>query len=790
MKRFSVFLLALFVLCSVALVGCPGKSSPTSPTGTGSAALTPTGTPTQCVNGLGTPCTSTSTPTITETPACSSPFTFGKNTISGSSSEFSSGNALASRFNLSTGGKVIALHAYIPGANGGNIRMALYSDSSSQPGTLISVSGSQPAVTGWNFVNIPDTGVLGSGYYWIALATDNNSNGVTLSFDHTTTGAGEFGSMSYATFATTFPAGSTNDYNFSYYADYCVSAGSPTPVPTGTFTPTATSSPTNSPTLTQTASCSTGYSFGRNYTPSGSVSLGLNDGTEFSRFTLPVAGVVSGLHAYILAPNGDSFAMGIYSNNGSAPGTLISASGSQVAVSGWNNFSIPGTALLPAGTYWIAAGTNSPTNSLFFALNDYTLNADSTDGYVEGFTVIPATYSGGSGPNQQSYYFYADYCVPGSSPTPINSPTRTFTTTATPTNTPTSTQTASCSNSFSFGRNYVAGHTQEIDDGSIASRFTLPVPGIVSMLHAYAVSTTGYTIKMGLYSNTGSGPGTIISESGSQASVVGWNDLAIPGTALLPAGTYWIALGSSNVSGGPVFAANTYLDNSDATDGYIAGFTVLPSPYNGTAPSTDSQFSLSFYADYCVPGTSPTPVNSPTRTFTTTSTPTNTPTVTQTPVCSSPTTFGNPTIGVGANSYSDFNLPNVLVSYYPLTVSGQIIRLHVNVKSVPTPGTNLAMALYSNSGSAPGTLISQSNEQPAVAGLNTFDIPGTATLTAPATFWIALTSNTFNSNINLYYDTSDATNGYIGSSSSTFPAAFSGSGPEGWTFAFSADKCP
>ncbi len=743
------------------LINCSSQNNPVSSGhNSGNATNTPA------------PNAPTATPTNTETPLCNPFFTFGKNAGGASVTLGSSSEYYMTQYTLGASGTVYKLHAYLSSVStpGTNIRMALYTNSVGAPQFLAGQSSSQAAVQGWNSLDIPAT-VLASGTYWVSLVSDSSLN---LSYDNGSANDEQDGVLSYGTFpANLSTALHHNNWDFSFYADYCIGAGTATPLPTITNTPTNT--PTDTPTI---SNCSGTFSFGRNYVPSGSVSLGLNTGTEFSKFTLPVAGTVTTLHAYILGANGDSFTMGIYTNSGSTPGSLIASSASQAAVNGWNNFAIT-TTQLAAGTYWIAAGTNSSA-SLEFALDDSTNGADATDGYIEGSVIMPATYSGGSGPNQQSFYFYGDYCVAGTSPTPVNSPTLTHTPTNTPTNTPTYTQTSSCSTSYSFGRNYVQNSTIEVDNGAWASKYTLPVAGIVSELHAYVVTTNGANIQLGIYSNSSNAPGSLISSSGSQAAVVGINNFAIPATGLLPAGTYWIAEAHSQSGTGAVVSNDT----SDATDGYSTFSVPLPATFSGSGPNGNS---LSLWADYCVPGTSPTPVNSPTMTYTPTNTPTFTATYTQTPSCAGSYSFGRNYVPSGAVSWGLND--GTEFSKFTLPVPGTVSELHAYI--IGANSSNFTMAIYTNSGNKPGTLISTSGSQAAVNGWNNFAIPATGQLAA-GTYWIAAGSN--NSGAGLYFAINDSTLGADPTDGYTqgftvIPSTFSGSGPNQQSYYFYGDYC-
>src|SRR5258708_6899962 len=158
----------------------------------------------------------------------------------------------------------------------------------------------------------------------------------------------------------------------------CSSNSNPTgpvsPIPTNTFTAnstlgTATNTPTITATLnptlgtatytftpgpatstftpTETQLCGSPYNFGRNFT--GEPSSALTPLTPLPcRYNLPVAGKVTKLHAYFPNTVGANFRIALYTNNGSAPQSLISQSNSQVSAGFWNTVDIPDTGTLAA----------------------------------------------------------------------------------------------------------------------------------------------------------------------------------------------------------------------------------------------------------------------------------------------------------------------------------------------------------------------------------------------------------------------------------------------------------
>jgi hypothetical protein len=93
-------------------------------------------------------------------------------------------------------------------AGSGNIRVALYQDSSGAPGTLLGQSSSTASAMSWNDIAISPTPNVASGtQYWFAVQVDSNS----LSFHYATGSAGstKLFAQAYGTFPNSFSGSST-----------------------------------------------------------------------------------------------------------------------------------------------------------------------------------------------------------------------------------------------------------------------------------------------------------------------------------------------------------------------------------------------------------------------------------------------------------------------------------------------------------------------------------------------------------------------------------------------------
>jgi hypothetical protein len=84
-----------------------------------------------------------------------------------------SGNYLVmSRFTAASAGNMTQFKVWC--ASPGNIKVAVYTDSSGQPGSLLNAVNAGTAVTaGWNTISIASTALTAGTNYWLALCSDN-----------------------------------------------------------------------------------------------------------------------------------------------------------------------------------------------------------------------------------------------------------------------------------------------------------------------------------------------------------------------------------------------------------------------------------------------------------------------------------------------------------------------------------------------------------------------------------------------------------------------------------------
>lgn len=405
-------------------------------TDTPSPTLTQTGTSTFTLTSTFTPA-STATSTTTQTPYCSSPLFIGNQNMSFDGGIGPNQIELHS-LSLPVSAVVESLSAFVPS---GNCRMALYSDNGGAPGTLIAQTGVVGAV-GYTTAAIANT-PLPAGNYWVGVQTDSSyiyyssASGSYYVLGHSwgpfpdsvsggLSGSGTIpiGGANYCSLGptSTFTPTSTVMDTPTITATPTFTAtdtlsptsthtGTPTYTFTRTFSPTVTGTPTPTPTLTftQTPYCSSPLFIGNNVC-GGSCSTG-NYAANYMvmyQITLGSSAVVESLSA--VASSG-SCRMALYSDNGGAPGTLISQSG-VVGAAGTGTLAtapIPNTQV-PAGKYWVAAqATSGQLWGSFVSGNSLT--------FYQTWGSFPNAPTGGSS-NPYMLMGGAKYCSLAPTPTP------------------------------------------------------------------------------------------------------------------------------------------------------------------------------------------------------------------------------------------------------------------------------------------------------------------------------------------------------------------------------------
>ena len=426
------------------------------------------------------------------------------------------------------------------------------------------------------------------------------------------------------------------------------------PTPTTTeVSATPNSSPTSTPvppiTIGETSILTNSYS-------------GIGNQLVAQQVTLSQSATIQSLSYYVSTASGQ-LRLGIYNNNGSNPGTLVAETSAFTPVTGWNTQPVITPTLLPAGTYWLAflpqsssfagrisySGAGRYYGYAFGALPpSYSTSASSGAFHFS----LYATLTLASVPTNTSTVTPTFTPSPTVTRTPTNSntltptPTRTAARTATATRTPTITPTATISTPLplftstptttsaitptptatrtttrtptstfipttalptmtSTPATIQVGETSVltsaysgIGNQLIAQQVTLSQSATIQSL-SYYVSTASGQLRLGIYNNNGSNPGTLVAETSAFTPVTGWNTQPVITPTLLPAGTYWLAFLPQSSS----FAGRISYSGVGRYYGYTFG--ALPASYS-TAPSSGA-FHFSLYATLTIASPTATP---------------------------------------------------------------------------------------------------------------------------------------------------------------------------------------
>ena len=459
----------------------PGTPGPTA-TPTSTPVNTPTFTPqpTSTSTFTSTPAhTATKTPTVTATNTQSPFFNIGETTILGISYSGAGNQLVAQQVTLSQTATIQSLSYYVSTA-GGQLRLGIYNNSGSVPGTLAAQTAAFTPVAGWNTQPVITPVSLPAGTYWLVFLPQNN----TLAGRMTYAGAGRYYGYTFGALPATYSASSpSGTFRFSFYATFALGAAptsAPSTVPTITNTPTHTSTPThtftptitNTPTYTPTATITPLFTATptntatrtltptSTYTPTStttftptstatstplvtatftntptrtptptnsptptSTSTGGTAITigETSVLTTPYSGMGNLLIAqqvtlsqnatiqslsYYVSTAGGQLRLGIYANNGNAPGARLAETAAFTPVAGWNTQPVLTQTTLPAGTYWLVFLPQNNTLTGRVAL------AGSGRYYSYTFGALPATYSTLSTSDGFHFSMYATLLVP------------------------------------------------------------------------------------------------------------------------------------------------------------------------------------------------------------------------------------------------------------------------------------------------------------------------------------------------------------------------------------------
>lgn len=97
---------------------------------------------------------------------------FGNESIKEEWDDAVNGYLNGTKYDLSEEGIIQSISLYLYTA-AGNIRLAIYTDDAGAPGSLLCVTASTAASTGWNNLNTLTNPTLAAGTYWLVYQTDH-----------------------------------------------------------------------------------------------------------------------------------------------------------------------------------------------------------------------------------------------------------------------------------------------------------------------------------------------------------------------------------------------------------------------------------------------------------------------------------------------------------------------------------------------------------------------------------------------------------------------------------------
>jgi hypothetical protein len=179
-------------------------------TSTATPTRTPTATPTRTFTATPTPTpTLTSAPSNSPTPTQSSgvSLNFGRMSTGGQNDSMNFGYLNGYRATLSQPGTLQSLSVYAGATSpGARMRIALYTNSGGNPGTLIAQTGEGNVAVGWNTLAVPGNIPLAAGTYWIVMQTDDPQTLLRIAFNQATSQQAGWTAAPYGAFPATMPS--------------------------------------------------------------------------------------------------------------------------------------------------------------------------------------------------------------------------------------------------------------------------------------------------------------------------------------------------------------------------------------------------------------------------------------------------------------------------------------------------------------------------------------------------------------------------------------------------------
>jgi hypothetical protein len=311
-------------------------------------------------------------------------------------------------------------------------------------------------------------------------------------------------------------------------------------------------------------------------------SSGGYSGITAVQITMPQSGILQSVSIFWNSNPGVNFLLGIYSDNAGVPGTLLATSAVAVT-NGGPSQTLPTTTqpTLTTGTkYWLTTQQQSSVGGYF--------DSGGLGAFYNGEPwtgTLPTTWSGTPGTGAFLFSLYAtfatvvglDFQVHIADTSTVNIGFHGAT-------------------GFSAG-NTTLGGTSGTFGGITGTKITLTQAGVLQSISFWSDNTAGTPLNLGLYSDSGGVPGTLLATCAPTANLGGpaaLNTLPTTTHPTLSPGDYWLAeMASSSLIG---YFNNVGSAITGAWNGGTSwGTGVMPSPWP-TASTGAFQFSL--YASF------------------------------------------------------------------------------------------------------------------------------------------------------------------------------------------------
>jgi len=416
--------------------------------------------------------------------------------------------------------------------------------------------------------------------------------------------------------------------------------------------------------------------------------------------------------------------IGLYSDSGGSPHTLLANSITSTAVSGWNDFVLYPNVTISTGThYWIALFTDSG------ALAGYANLAASDENRCIGYHTLgsswnnPFSISGcysGDATNLRMTYG-------GGSTTTTTSTSTTSTSTSTSTSTLTSTISSGTTDEFGS----MSGNRDYSSSFAYAYNVIASDSGTLQEL-CFNIYSTGGNLEMALYSNSGGYPSALLSNSVSAVATSGWNCFTMPSVSITIGTPYWIA----TYADGALFG---YENSSAAGVTRCIGSHSLGTwnnPYGvaGCYSGEMNNLRMTYGASSTTTSTTSTSTSTTASTTATTSTSTSTSTSTASTTSTSTSTSSTATTSATTTIPSAYPNVTVLITNEQAVGTGAGFQQRINFDA--------ANALFQNATSDLGNVRFYLGPD----ALYSWCESGCTSSSASATFWVAPMEVSANSN--------------------------------------------